>query len=67
MEVPGSSPGWPTLKISNLEEIQVADFSFLENIGKTIGYDASVLRPVPLVCILGLPMITFLRSQENTL
>ena len=30
-------------------------------------HDASVLRPVPLVCILGLPMITFLRSQENTL
>ena len=26
LEVPGSSPGWSTLKISNLEEIQVADF-----------------------------------------
>lgn len=30
-------------------------------------YKASDLRPVPLVFILGLPMITFLRSQENTL
>ena len=30
-------------------------------------YDASFLRPVPLVCILGLTMITFLRSPENTL
>jgi len=35
LEVPGSSPGWSTLKISNLEEIQVADFSFQENNGKT--------------------------------
>jgi len=35
LEVPGSSPGWSTLKISNLEEIQVADFSFWENNGKT--------------------------------
>ena len=31
LEVPGSSPGWSTLKISNLEEIQVADFSFCED------------------------------------
>ena len=31
LEVPGSSPGWSTLKISNFEEIQVADFSFCEN------------------------------------
>ncbi len=31
LEVPGSSPGWSTLKISNLEEIQVADFSFCVN------------------------------------
>ena len=29
LEVPGSSPGWSTLKISNLEEIQVADFSYI--------------------------------------
>ena len=36
LEVPGSSPGWSTLKISNLEEIQVADFSFRENNAKTI-------------------------------
>ena len=35
LEVPGSSPGWSTLKISNLEEIRVADFSFRENNGKT--------------------------------
>jgi hypothetical protein len=35
LEVLGSSPGWSTLKISNLEEIQVADFSFRENNGKT--------------------------------
>ena len=31
LEVPGSSPGWSTLKISNLKESQVADFSFCEN------------------------------------
>ena len=37
LEVIGSSPGWSTLKISNLEEIQVADFSFCENNAKTIG------------------------------
>ena len=37
LEVPGSSPGWSTLKISNLEEIQVADFLFCENNAKTIG------------------------------
>jgi len=35
LEVSGSSPGWSTLKISNLEEIQVADFLFRENNGKT--------------------------------
>ena len=35
LEVLGSSPSWSTLKISNLEEIQVADFSFRENNGKT--------------------------------
>ncbi len=32
LEVTGSSPVWSTIKISNLEEIQVADFSFCENI-----------------------------------
>ena len=37
LEVPGSSPGWSTLEISNLEEIQVADFSFRENNAKTKG------------------------------
>lgn len=37
LEVPGSSPGWSTLKISNFEEFQVADFSFCENNAKTIG------------------------------
>ena len=31
LEVTGSSPVWSTLKISNLGEIQVADFSFCEN------------------------------------
>ena len=31
LEVLGSSPSWSTLEISNLEEIQVADFSFCEN------------------------------------
>ena len=31
LEVTGSSPVWSTLKISNLEEIQVADFCFREN------------------------------------
>ena len=36
LEVVGSSPTWSTLKISNLEEIQVADFSFCENNAKTI-------------------------------
>ena len=35
LEVVGSSPTWSTLKISNLEEMQVADFSFRENNGKT--------------------------------
>ena len=30
LEVPGSSPGWSTLKISNLQEYKVADFSFCE-------------------------------------
>ena len=35
LEVPGSSPGWSTLRISNLEEIQVAGFSFCENNAKT--------------------------------
>ena len=35
LEVIGSSPIWSTLKISNLKEIQVADFSFRENNGKT--------------------------------
>ena len=38
---PGSSPGWSTLKISNLEEIQVADFSFCENNAKTIGLSST--------------------------
>ena len=38
LEVPGSSPGWSTLEISNLEEIQVADFSFWENNGKTVQF-----------------------------
>ena len=38
LEVPGSSPGWSTKKISNLEEIQVADFSFRENNGKTVRF-----------------------------
>ena len=38
LEVPGSSPGWSTIKISNLEEIQVADFSFRENNGKTVQF-----------------------------
>ena len=42
LEVPGSSPGWSTLKISNLEEIQVADFSFCENNAKTIGLSSSL-------------------------
>ena len=37
LEVTGSSPVWSTLKISNLGEIQVADFSFCENNAKTIG------------------------------
>jgi hypothetical protein len=41
LEVPGSSPGWSTLKISNLEEIQVADFSFCENNAKTIGLSST--------------------------
>ena len=35
LEVLGSSPSWSTLKISNLEEIQVADFLCRENNGKT--------------------------------
>ena len=38
LEVPGSSPGWSTLEISNLEEIQVADFSFWENNRKTVQF-----------------------------
>jgi hypothetical protein len=37
LEVPGSSPGWSTLKISSLEEIRVADFLFRENNAETIG------------------------------
>ena len=41
LEVPGSSPGWSTLKISNLEEVQVADFSFCENNAKTIGLSST--------------------------
>ena len=35
----GSSPIWSTLKISSLEEIQVADFCFQENNGKTHSHD----------------------------
>ena len=35
LEVLGSSPSWSTLKISNLEEIRIADFLFQENNGKT--------------------------------
>ena len=35
LEVLGSSPSWSTLKISNVKEIQVSDFSFRENNGKT--------------------------------
>ena len=37
LEVLGSSPSWSTLKISSLEEIQVAVFLFCENNAKTIG------------------------------
>ena len=42
LEVPGSSPVWSTLKISSLEEIQVADFSFCENNAKTIGLSSTL-------------------------
>ena len=41
LEVVGSSPTWSTMKISNLEEIQVADFSFCENNAKTIGLSSA--------------------------
>ncbi len=41
LEVLGSSPSWSTLKISNLEEIRVADFSFCENNAKTIGLSST--------------------------
>ena len=41
LEVVGSSPTWSTLKISNLEKIQVADFSFCENNAKTIGLSST--------------------------
>jgi hypothetical protein len=49
LEVPGSSPGWSTLKISNLEEIQVADFSFCENNAKTIGLSSILFRAQVLI------------------
>ena len=32
LEVPGSSPGWSTLIISNLEDIRVADFFVLRTL-----------------------------------
>ena len=41
LEVVGSSPTWSTLKISNLEEIRVADFSICENNAKTIGLSST--------------------------
>ena len=41
LEVLGSSPSWSTVKISNLEEIQVVDFSFCENNAKTIGLSST--------------------------
>ena len=44
LEVLGSSPSWSTLEISNLEEIQVADFSFCENNAKTKGTVLGIKR-----------------------
>ena len=43
LEVTGSSPVWSTLKISNLEEIQVADFSFCVYMGMSVSSNSAIL------------------------
>jgi len=48
LEVPGSSPGWSTLKISNFEEIQVADFYFCEQFANIM---VRLLQPYSEGCI----------------
>ena len=57
LEVLGSSPSWSTVKISNLEEIQVADFLFCENNEKTIGLSSTPFKP----------LFTILCDYENRL
>ena len=53
LEVVGSSPTWSTLKISNLEEIQVADFSFCEQFAnKTAIYEYQYQLPANIVSLI---------------